>query len=258
MGPTGTQRAWGPWGGAASDEAGIAGGSRAVGRQPRGGARARPSPAGAQHRGLIGDVATVTTGLGLANPASLFTNLTGGVLRTRHPGGARAWPARPGNPLDAFADLAGMGAALSGRSPRFFREVGQGPAPAGQRLVGQRVGGRDLTRSQHPLALAATIGTRVNAATDEVIGALNEAGARAVAARRGENPERRREEGAGVRHLPQRALLPHRRPHLQGGSWTGRPHQAAPATRLPGRACCYTFAPYVRMPERLLVESVAR
>ena len=206
-------------------------------------------------RDLLSDVTTVGTGLGLANPASLAANLTGGVMRTATRV-ARELAGETGNPLHAFEDVVGMAVEVPRALARLPRSIWEGPTPQARALTGASIGS-GLENRQNLPALVGTFGTRANAATDQLIRAINEAGASRVARARGRTGvERARDvQRAGEfatyqsgKSSPLADLM------SQSRSWLADP-QASTAQRLAG-GVLYGFAPYVRMPERLLVESL--
>ena len=119
----------------------------------------------------------------LAAPTSLAANLTGGMARTFERVLGEAAELRP---VDALVDLGAMTRSLfSGEALRAGgRALKQGPTEANPGMTGA-VTPDDLLASTNRLAQVATGGVRANAATDQFWRTLNEAGARAVAARRG-------------------------------------------------------------------------
>lgn len=148
----------------------------------RGGRRRRAAPTGpAAGSVALGDLPTILGSVPLMAPSSLGANFTGGMARTLERVLGQAFELRP---FDAAVDLGNMLKAVPGAAGRFRQSVARGPTAAAQGAMGAPVKGDLSTRGGFwPGAL--TAGVRVNAATDQFWRDVNEAGAGAVAARRG-------------------------------------------------------------------------
>ena len=149
------------------------------GARPRTTRRAAPGPAPGTV--TLGDIPTILGSVPLMAPSSLGANFTGGMARSLERVLGQAFELRP---VDAAVDLANMVKAVPGAVRAFKGSVARGPTAGAQGAMGAPVKGDLSTRGGFwPGAL--TSGVRVNAATDQFWRDLNEAGAGAVAARRG-------------------------------------------------------------------------
>jgi len=206
----------------------------------------------ARRASLLGNVLEVFNNYSLAGPLSLLTNLTGGLTQTALNVGEAVGAAGPRGALRYARGAAGA-------VPRALREGGrvfvEGTQARGTPLGGTTqelavAGGLSEGRG-----LARTVGswaTRLNAATDRAIWAVNDAGARQVGEQLGFTGQR---------------LEDFAKRYAEEATYAGKPSalgelltkargtlsdpDAGAADRLWG-GFVYALAPYIRVPERIL------
>jgi len=129
----------------------------------------------------LSDIPTILGSVPLMAPSSLGANFTGGMARTLERVVGQAAELRP---IDAATDLLAMLREVPGASSRLWKNARRGPTEAAQGALGAPVTG-DLSTRGGLVPGVLTSGVRANSATDQFWRDLNEAGARAVAGRRG-------------------------------------------------------------------------
>lgn len=204
----------------------------------------------------LGEVTDVAQSIPLAGANSLFTNFISGAWRTVQryaQDSAGALGDANANVLkEAWADLGGMGAAIPHALAEAARTVRQGPSQQGAQMLGSG----SLANQPGKAAAALTIGTRLNAASDDIWRIVNEAGARARAVSQGASPSQAnaaaQRGGDFATYAGQ--VSPLAEALTKARQWVNDP-AAHPAKRATGLFVS-TFAPYVRMPERVLVAAV--
>ena len=191
----------------------------------------------------------------LASPTSLAANATSGLVRTLE---RLAYKVGEGRPLEALSDVTAMARELGNGElwRRMARSFESGPTPRNPGVTGVQVEGA-LSNAPGLRAKALTAGVRANAATDELVRSLNEAGARAAGARRGLTGEALE---AFVREAGDFATVtgpnsPIASALNKAKGWVGDPEATALQKTLGWFAS--GVAPYVGMPERLLVSTLS-
>jgi hypothetical protein len=195
------------------------------------------------------DASQAMGSLPLLSVPGLGANFSGGALRTLERVLGEAAELRP---VDALVDLGGVLKEIGPAARRFPEAVRRGPTPDAPGVLGPSLGAEDLLSRSGKAPFVATLGTRLNAATDQFWRDLNEAGALGVAERRGLSSERAAE------HVAQAGDFatfggPNSPVAKQLTKWKSKVSDptATPAEKSLGFAV-QAFAPYVMMPERLL------
>ncbi|HVG95315.1 MAG TPA: hypothetical protein VNK05_00275, partial [Chloroflexota bacterium] len=197
---------------------------------------------------VASDVSQALGSIPLLSVPGLAANFSGGALRTIE----RVLGEGVLSPLDALTDVGKVFAEIPGAARRFPEAVRRGPTADAPGVSGPSVDPADLFARSGRVPFVATLGTRLNAATDQFWRDLNEAGALGVAERRGLSSEQAAEHVAragdfatfGGPNSPIARGLTSARAKLNDPN-------ATPAEKATGFAV-QAFAPYVMMPERLL------
>ena len=212
--------------------------------------RAPPGPAPGTVN--LGDIPTILGSVPLMAPSSLGANFTSGMARSLERVLGQAFELRP---VDAAVDLANMLKEVPGAGSRLWANTRRGPTEGAQGAMGAPVKGDLSTRGGLAPGLL-TSGVRVNAATDQFWRDINEAGAGAVAQRRG---------------LSDQAAKQHATRAGDFATFTGTNSIVAkslqkmknqlhdPKASLGDKAAAWfvtSTAPYIMMPERLLRATV--
>lgn len=202
-----------------------------------------------------GQAAEVLSSAPLASPTSLLANATSGLVRTLE---RVAYRVGEGRPLEAVQDVGAMARELG--NPELWRRAARsfetGPTPRNPGVTGVQAEG-SLSNAPGAVAKTLTAGVRANAATDELVRSINEAGARAAGARRGLTGEALE---AFVREAGDFATVtgpnsPVASALNKAKGWIDDP-EATAAQKASGWVAS-AFAPYVGMPERLLVSTLS-
>jgi hypothetical protein len=219
----------------------------------------------------MGNAADVLSSAPLASPPSLVANALSGVARTLERLAYEGGEVTRGGPLNAAVDAGAMVRKLGDPElwAGFKRAMASGPTPRNPGvldtgLTDLRPGapnaaaaaaagvGEGLVNAPGRRAQVLTVGTRLNAATDEIVRGLNEAGAAAVADRRGLTGAQR---AAFIQKAGDFATITGPNSPVAGALNTLKRQVRDPDATFGQRAVGWVasvMSPYVNMPERIL------
>jgi hypothetical protein len=143
-----------------------------------------PKPPPTAGRVVLSDVPEILSAVPLMSPSSLATNLTSGAARTLERVMGKVFEARP---IEALVDVGAMLRETPRAGRGLVADIRRGPTLQNPGMTGAPVAGGLLERGG-VVPSVLTSGVRVNAATDQFWRAINQAGAGAVARRRGLSP----------------------------------------------------------------------